>query len=121
MSIKKQFGLIIFGLALALGSCGGDDDDDDDDTTPTTSLTYSDVSTFINQHCASAACHSAETKGGNVDLSSHTGVQTHAAASATAIENGTMPQAGSAERTSFDSETSGKANLLEYLKAGAPE
>lgn len=120
MLLRPLIWPIVCLFAMLTSACGSDDDDDTP-ATPTTNLTYSDVATFINQHCASSGCHNAATKSGNVDLSTHAGVQASAAASAAAISNGTMPQSGSAERSSFDDEASGKANLLEYLNAGAPE
>lgn len=115
--------LTVFAV-LGLFSCSSDSKEDAQaTTTPTTTLKYSNVSAFVGSHCASSGCHDSSTKAGSYNMSSRTGIATKATSAASRIESSSspMPPSGSAEKTSFDSETAGKANLIEWLKAGAPE
>ena len=115
-------------LLILAASCG-DDKKDTPAATPTTAPTatttikYSQVSAFVGSYCSASGCHDATTKSGSFNTTTRAGIALKATTAAARIElaSNPMPPTGSAQKTSFDKETAGKANLLEWLKAGAPE
>lgn len=117
-------GIISAGLVAFVVSCG-DDKKEDKPATTTTALKYSDVSTTISTYCATSGCHNAAgaAASGNYDMTSRAKVAAKAATAASRIEStaNPMPTAGSTQKTQFDAATTAKANLLAWLKAGAPE
>ena len=115
-------GALVVTSAVALGamSCG-EDSKKEETATPTTTVKYSEISTFVNANCANSGCHNATTAAGSYNMSTRAGIATKADKSVTRIEAKTMPQVGSAQKTAFDADTTNAAKVLEWLKAGAPE
>lgn len=117
MIIEKisAFYIILF---LSMASCGIEEEEKSEDP-PSTSLTYADVKPTIDTSCAFSGCHVSGFQFG--DLSTEEGVRSYAAAAYQEITSGSMPSSSEqAIKSAFDSNTSAKANLLEYLNAGAP-
>ncbi len=118
-------GALVVTSAVALGamSCGEDSKKEEAAApiTTTTTIKYADVSTFVNANCANSGCHNATTKAGSYDMSTIVGIAAKASKSVTRIEEKTMPQVGSAQKTAFDADKTNSAKVLEWLKAGAPE
>ena len=129
MQAKAQWVLHMFktqflglGMLMAVTSCSKSDDDTPAAIATTTTIKYSQVSALISTSCATAGCHNAASKSGSYDMSTRAGVAAKATTAAARIESTSnpMPPSGTA-KTNFDKETTGKANLIEWLKAGAPE
>lgn len=117
----RLFGVLV--LVSALTGCGDDSTTKDDAKDGTTSaLKYSDVQALITSSCAGSGCHAGASGSAGVDLSTEAGVRANAAASARRIEASTMPLASSAGYSAWTAATAQqRANVLNYLKAGAPE
>jgi hypothetical protein len=101
-------------------SCGEDDSKKEEPATTTTTVKYADISAFVNTSCATAGCHSASSPADGYNMATRAGIAARASEAAAEIENGGMPPAG-AQKTAFDADTTNKAKLVEWLKAGAPE
>lgn len=108
-------------MAATVVSCG---DDKKETTTATTAIKYSEVSALIATNCATSGCHNAASKSGSYDMSSRTAIATKASSAAARMElasNPMPPTTATAQKAAIDKDTTGKANLIAWLKAGAPE
>lgn len=104
-------------VSIVVMSCGGDDDKKADPAAPTTTVKYSEISAFVGTSCAGAGCHSAANPSKGYNMSTRAGIAARASDAVKAIEDGSMPP----EKTAFNADTTNKAKLIEWLKAGAPE
>jgi hypothetical protein len=116
-------GVVSAALAVFAVSCG-DDKKDDEKASTTTTLKYADVSSTITTYCATSGCHDAAgaSASGSYDMTTQAKTKTKASTAAARMENSSnpMPPVGS-QKTALDAATTAKANLLAWLKAGAPE
>lgn len=127
MTVKthKVVGYVLFGIFLAatvtaVSSCGSDDKKKEETPTTTTTLKYTDVSATINASCVTSGCHNTKIAAqGNYDMRTRAGIAEKAALAASRIEAGTMPTG--TYKTQLDGSPTAKANLIQWLKAGAPQ
>ena len=112
--------VITSAVAFVAMSCGSEDSKKEEPATTTTTVKYADISAFVGTSCATAGCHAASNPADGYSMATRASIAARASEAAAAIENGSMPQAG-AQKTAFDANTSSKAKLLEWLKAGAPQ
>ena len=119
----------IAGAALAIAgvSCSTEKKNEpvatETSAAPVSSIKYTEVSSFIGTYCSASGCHDSTTKSGSYNTTTRAGVAAKASTAASRIESTSlpMPPDGSAQKTAFAKEAAGKANLLAWLKAGAPE